>query len=86
MSHSKPKVTIDLDEYQELLKIKETRDLSLHPLTTVEQHGRIDLYFKLDYVTTKLGELDPAMLKGKDGKELQFKFYIQQLNKKPWVL
>lgn len=82
MSYSKPQVTIDLAEYQELLGIKKSQEADTRELGLVKFENRLELWFVSKKGSLKLGEIDITKLGEKDFEN--YRFYIKRLDKKLW--
>lgn len=80
--YDKPKVTIDLKEYQELLAIKESQSLDTRSLSTVKTQNSLELWFVSKRGSLKLGEIDIRAIGEKDIDKYQF--FIKRTDNKLW--
>jgi hypothetical protein len=80
--YSKPKVKIDLAEYEELLGIKRSQAADSRKLGTVKQGDSLELWFLGQKGSIKLGELDIATIGEKDLDK--YEFFIRRLDNKLW--
>lgn len=82
MSYSKPTVTIDLAEYQELLAIKQTQSLDTRMLSTIKIENRLELWFVSKKGSLKLGQINIEAIGEKDIDKYQF--LIKRTDNKLW--